>query len=49
MITTFYFVVVFPILVISLITYVIKNTKNSNKKNVIVKKYDFSNKNKEEK
>ncbi len=46
---TFYFVIVFPIIVISAIIYIVKNTKNPNEKNVVTKEYDFSVKDKEEK
>lgn len=49
MITAIYFYVFFPIIIISAIVYIIKNTKNPNKNNVVIKKYDFSEKNKEEK
>lgn len=49
MLTTIYFYVVFPIIVVSAIVYVVKNIKNPNKNNVVIKKYDLSEKNKEEK
>ena len=49
MLTAIYFYVVFPIIIISAIVYVVKNTKNPNKNNVVIKNYDFLEKNKEEK
>ena len=48
MLTAICFYIVFPVIIISAIVYVVKNNKSPNKNNVVIKKYDLLDKNKEE-
>lgn len=40
-----YFTIILPIIIINAIIYVIRNSKNPNKKNKILKEYKFNTKN----
>ncbi|UFH34943.1 ribonuclease E inhibitor RraB [Flavobacterium acetivorans] len=46
---TFYYLIFVPIIIINTIIYFAKNNKNPNKKNIVLKNYDFTQKSEEDK